>query len=107
MTIPSLDELELLHVRVCQAVTDPKRIRIMYALHEQPQHVSALAELLEMPQPTVSRHLSVLRQRALVITDRDGNIVNYRLADTRIIQILELMRQVLRDAIERQARLIE
>ncbi|HUN06808.1 MAG TPA: metalloregulator ArsR/SmtB family transcription factor [Aggregatilineales bacterium] len=103
MSIPGTDELQLLHEQICQAVGDVKRIQILYALHEQPRHVSALAELLEMPQPTVSRHLTVLRERALVIADRQGPAVVYRLADPRLIDVLNLMRQLLRDTLERRA----
>jgi ArsR family transcriptional regulator, zinc-responsive transcriptional repressor len=103
MSIPGTDELQLLHEQICQAVGDVKRIQILYALHEQPRHVSALAELLEMPQPTVSRHLTVLRERALVIAERQGPAVVYRLADPRLIDVLNLMRQLLRDTLERRA----
>ncbi|HOU42618.1 MAG TPA: ArsR family transcriptional regulator, partial [Promineifilum sp.] len=43
MDQPSLDELNLLHASVCQALGDPKRLLILYALAERPRHVSALA----------------------------------------------------------------
>lgn len=103
MAIPTLDELSLLHEQICQAVGDPKRIQILYALFERPRHVTALADALDIPQPTVSRHLSVLRQRALVIAERDGAAVIYRLADPRIIQVLDMMRQLLRESLERRS----
>ena len=100
---PTQDELNLLHANICQALGDPKRIMILYALHEQPRHVSALADHLGMPQPTVSRHLRVLRQRALVLTERNGPAVVYRLGDKRMIGVLDTMRQIMRDTLERQA----
>lgn len=103
MEPPTLDELTLLHANICQALGDPRRILILYALREQPRYVSALADDLDMPQPTVSRHLQVLRQRALVIAERDGAAVVYRLADERIVEILDMMRLLLRDALTRQA----
>ena len=106
MEAPTLNELTLLHANVCQALSDPKRILILYALHEQPRHVSLLADDLDMPQPTVSRHLTVLRQRALVTSEREGAAVIYRLADSRIIDILNNMRQVLRDALTRQTNVL-
>ena len=106
MTYPQLDELNLLHANICQALGDPKRIQILYALYEQPRHVTALAEALDMPQPTVSRHLRVLRQRALVLTEREGPAVYYRLADDRIIDVLNTMRELLRDTMARQANLL-
>ena len=103
MVYPQIEELTLLHANICQALGDPKRIQILYTLHDQPQHVSALAKTLNTPQPTISRHLRVLRQRSLVLTERDGPAVVYRLADPRIIDVLEAMRQVLRDAVARQS----
>ena len=61
MPHPPLEELNRLHANLCQAVADPKRILIIYALHDHPRNVSTLAADLEIPQPTVSRHLRVLR----------------------------------------------
>ena len=78
----------------------------LYALYGEPRYVSALAEDLGMPQPTVSRHLQVLRQRALVQTERDGQTVVYSLTDTRIIEVLNTMRQILRDSLDRQANVL-
>jgi len=103
MNSPSLDELTLLHANICQALGDPKRILILFALSEQPHHVTALAEELGMPQPTVSRHLGVLRDRGLVQTERNGTAVIYSLTDARIIEVLNTMRQILRDVLEQQS----
>jgi ArsR family transcriptional regulator len=101
-TLPSLEELNLLHRKICIAVGDPKRILIMYTLHEQPRHVTALAKALKMPQPTVSRHLGILRQRALVKAERNGQAVVYSLADDRIITVLDIMRDLLRETLEQE-----
>lgn len=106
MALPPPEELNLLHSRVCQALGDPTRLQILYALHDEPIRVTTLAELLGIPQSSVSRHLAVLRQRALVIAERNGTEVYYRLADDRLIQVLDLMRQVLRDSIERQTNML-
>jgi ArsR family transcriptional regulator len=102
METPTPDELTLLHANVCQALGDPKRIQILYALYRRPRHVSALARDLNLPQPTVSRHLRVLRQCALVNPERNGAAVVYQLADTRVIDVLDTMRLVLRSALGRQ-----
>lgn len=106
MEIPQIEELELLHANICQALGDPKRIQILYALHGEPRYVSALADDLGMPQPTVSRHLQVLRQRSLVLTERDGQTVVYSLADSRIIEVLNTMRRIMRDALDRQTNVL-
>jgi ArsR family transcriptional regulator len=107
MPIIPIEEINLLHLNICQAVSDPKRIQILYALSDHPYHVNALAQALNTPQPTISRHLALLRQRSLVVAERDGTTVTYRLADPRIIAILDIMRQLLRDTVERQADALE
>ena len=48
-------EVNLLHANLCQALADPKRILILYALHEGPKHVSELGDAIEAPQSSVSR----------------------------------------------------
>jgi ArsR family transcriptional regulator len=96
MVEPQLEqEVELLHSRVCQALADPKRILLLYLLSSGAKCVTELVESLGVPQPTVSRHLAVLRERELVQTDRQGTSIYYTLADHRIIDALDLMRQVL------------
>lgn len=103
MAFPPLRELSLLHTNICKALGDPKRIQILYALDEQPRNVTSLASILDIPQPTISRHLAILRQRSLVMTERDGQMVVYRLADRRIIDVLDTMRTILRDSLARQS----
>jgi DNA-binding transcriptional ArsR family regulator len=101
-----LDELNQLHANMCQALADPKRILILYALAEEARNVSTLAGDLALAQPTVSRHLRVLRQQSLVGTRREGPSVIYYLADERIVQVLDTMQQVMLDALERQTELL-
>jgi ArsR family transcriptional regulator len=103
MALPALDELNLLHSNICQALGDPKRLQILYVLHDQTRHVTALAEALDVPQPTVSRHLRVLRECGLVHSKRNGPAVYYSVADERIIQVLDTMRTMLRDLLGRQS----
>jgi len=108
MELPILEqEINLLHERVCYALGDPKRILILYVLAEKGRYVNEISELLDMPQPTVSRHLRVLRERELVETDRQGPAVFYSLSDQRIIQALDLMRGILTSKIEARADLTQ
>jgi DNA-binding transcriptional ArsR family regulator len=106
MTTPTLDELNLLHTNMCHAIADPKRIQILYALHEQPRNVTALAEALETPQPTISRHLTILRERSIVLTERDGTSVTYRIADPRVIEVLDVLRLMLKESLEKKTNAI-
>lgn len=93
-------EVNLLHNRVCVALGDPKRIMVLYFLAEGGAYVNDIASLLDMPQPTVSRHLRVLRDRGLVLTERRGTSVFYTLSDHRVIEALDLLRGILASQLE-------
>ncbi|HAF60724.1 MAG TPA: transcriptional regulator [Anaerolineaceae bacterium] len=104
MDVKSLElEVNLLHERVCSALSDTTRIMILYLLAERDMFVNEIADELDAPQSTISRHLKVLRERNLVSTERQGTAVLYSIVDRRIIQSLDLMRAILNDQIRADA----
>jgi ArsR family transcriptional regulator len=108
MISPALtEEITALHAGICSALADPRRILILYALNEKPSNVSDIAEALGISQPTASRHLNLLRERGLVTAKREGQSVVNTLADQRIIQALDLLREVLASNLQSQAVLAE
>lgn len=98
-------EVNALHAEICAGLADPKRIVLLYELADGPKNVTDLVEALGMAQPSVSRHLKVLRDRGMVIATRLGPTVEYRLSDERLIQALDLLRAVLRDTLAHRAEL--
>jgi ArsR family transcriptional regulator len=96
------EEVVRLHAQVCSGLADPNRILIIYSLAEGPRSVNDIAAKVELPQPTVSRHLKILRERGIVRFERDGQSINYRLSDLRIIQALDLLRATLADQLKEQ-----
>ncbi len=99
-------EINLLHAQICQGLADPTRIFLLYALNEGPQRVTDLVEALDLPQPTVSHHLKILRERGLVVAEREGTAVYYSLADPRVIKALDMLREVLADILMQRAKLM-
>lgn len=99
-------ELSQLEANLCIALADPTRLLILYALNERPRNVTELTSEVGATQPTTSRHLKVLRERGLVTTTRQGVNVIYELTDSRLIEALDLLRNVLRTTITQKASLI-
>lgn len=60
-------------------VAEPTRLRILNCLAAAPLFVSDLQAVLELPQPTVSRHLKVLRSADVVRDTPIAQFVLYRL----------------------------
>lgn len=100
-------EIELLHAHICEGLGDPKRVMILYLLASGPSNVAELTAALGIAQPTVSHHLKVLRDRGLIVARREGTSVYYFLADQRIIQALDLLREMLADLLAQRAGLLE
>jgi ArsR family transcriptional regulator len=101
------EEVIQLEADFCAALSDPTRIFILYALNERPLNVTELTNELGLPQPTISRHLKVLRERGLVFTERQGTAITYHLTDQRVIQAMDLLRSAMRDRLTQQANLVE
>lgn len=100
-------EVTQLHAEICGGLADPNRILILYELSQSPHNVTELSINLKMPQPLVSRHLKVLRERGMVTSTRKGTVIEYTLADERLIQALDLLRAVMRDGLTKRAELVE
>lgn len=87
-----------------RALGDPTRVRILELLGEHGElSVTELVERLRQSQPKVSNHLACLRWCGFVHTRRDHPTVYYRVADTRITELLALGRALLADNAEHVA----
>jgi ArsR family transcriptional regulator len=98
-------EVNQLHAEICGGLADPTRIIILYTLSQSPRNVTELCNELNMPQPLISRHLKVLRERGMVTTERRGTVILYSLGDVRLIEALDLLRAVMRDGLTKRAEL--
>lgn len=101
------DELIALHARVCKGIADPKRLLIINALRNGERSVMELCEWLHLPQANVSQHLAVLRDRGLVSTRRDAQRVFYSLTSMKIIEAIDLLREVMAEQMDASTELRE
>src|SRR4051794_22151909 len=70
--------------RTLKAFADPVRLRLLNLLSgDREICVCHLHEALDLPQPTVSRHLAYLRKTGLAVARKDGLWVHYKLGRSR------------------------
>ena len=86
--------------RIATGVREVMRIQLLAALLHGERSVTELTQLLKRSQPSVSKHLRVLRDQQLVRTRRERNRVFYRIADDQppgeaVIALLELLERSL------------
>ena len=97
-------QLDELHAELCKVFTHPTRIRILELLRDGEVTVGALADALDVAQPHVSQHLTVMRNAGVLDNRRHGPNVYYRLTDPRIVDAFDTIREVLTERLDGRAR---
>ena len=64
-------------VDFCKALGDETRQKILQMLREEEMCVSDIVEAFDMSQPTISHHLSVLKNLGLVRARKEGKQIYY------------------------------
>jgi len=82
---------------VAKSLADENRLRILLCVNDGKKSVSGIVEELNLSQPLVSHHLKELRRALLVKVERSGPFVYYEIADSRILTILEALKELATD----------
>ncbi len=84
---------------ICQTLASPKRLQILNLLQEGELSVGAMVRALGIAKANLSQHLTVMRQKGILITRREGTVIFYRLATPYITEACKIMRQVMLDVL--------
>ena len=76
------------------AIAHPNRIRILEELQKEVKCNCELAPALRLEQSNLSRHLKILTQAGILISWKDGLRVNFKIADERIFDLLDLSESI-------------
>lgn len=74
-----------------KAMSNQHRLLILCLLNDKELSVSEINNALEIPQSTLSQHLSVLRKDNLVTTRRDAQTIYYALASKEVKVIISTL----------------
>lgn len=89
-----------IQAEVCKALSNPKRLEIIYALKGGELTVGEIVARVGLPKANVSQHLGVLRSACVLKSRRQGTSVHYRIANSKIVKACALMREVLIEELE-------
>lgn len=65
--------------KVFKALGDPTRRQILQLLREREMSAGEIAEFFALAKPTLSGHFNVLREAELVVSEKTGTTITYRL----------------------------
>ncbi len=76
-------------IKVCG---HPLRLKILCLIEKQDACVSDLWQCLEQPQPVISQHLAVLKEKGIVESLTEGNKRIYRITDDFTLSVIRAMK---------------
>ena len=90
------------HAEMCKVFSNATRLRILNSLREGEMPVAAIAGKLGVTLGAVSSHLLMMKRRRVLLSRKQGNQVFYRLANPKMLQAFDLIREILYEQIKQE-----
>jgi rhodanese-related sulfurtransferase len=94
MNRPAKERLFQLVAQVAGAIANPHRLELLDLLVQAPRSVEQLALASSMSIANASQHLQRLKRAGLVLGERQGTTIRYRLADPAVARLWTELRSV-------------
>jgi len=98
---------EELKANILTALAHPNRIRILEFLKDGFKCNCEIAPALVLEQSNLSRHMKILVQEGIVVSWKDGLRVNYKIADERIIDIIDTAGSIVHKSAKEKIKVLE
>lgn len=100
-------ELYKIHAEMCKVFSNPTRLEILNLLRDKEMSVSELIAKTKLSQANISQHLSIMKSKGIVTSNRKGKNVYYKLSNPKIIKAFDIIREVLMDRLKKNSKIIE
>jgi DNA-binding transcriptional ArsR family regulator len=100
-------QLRAYKASVFQALSHPTRIAIVEVLRDGELAAGAIQERLGVEQANLSQHLTILRNRQIVVNRKEGNQVFYSLRNKVLVEVLDIMRRYCQQALSETMQLLD
>lgn len=78
-----------------RALSERVRLRLLHLIGDTELCVCFFVEALQLPQPTISRHLAYLRKAEMVTARREGLWMHYRVVKPSNVAVAKVLENVL------------
>ncbi|MEW6748951.1 MAG: metalloregulator ArsR/SmtB family transcription factor [Candidatus Micrarchaeota archaeon] len=101
------EDIYQLHAEMCKVFSNPVRLKLLDLLKDGRTHpVGELQKKSGLGQANVSQHLSLMKQRGVVLSKREGRKILYCLSNQRIVEAFEIIRSVLSERMTARERVL-
>ena len=100
------DQIYSYHAEMCKVFSHPKRLELIDLLRDEEMSVGELSEKLDLAPANLSQHLAMMRERRLLVCRKEGNTVYYRVANSKLLRVFDMLQDILFEQIRQDAELI-
>ena len=90
-----MKELYKMHAEMCKVFSNQIRLEILDLLRDKELSVTELIGSTNLSQVNVSQHLSIMKSKGIVTSNKNGKNVYYKLTNPKIIKAFDIIREVL------------
>jgi DNA-binding transcriptional ArsR family regulator len=91
-----------LQANMLGVLANPKRLMIMDLLGEGAKTVTEIASVLNMTLQNASQHLRLMKEQSIVVAQRDGQTVTYRLTTPVFKECCETVRKAMIEEVRKK-----
>jgi len=96
-----------IHAEMCKVFSNPIRLEILNLLRDKEMSVTELVKKSGLTQANISQHLSIMKSKDIVISNRKGKNIYYKLSNPKIIKAFDIIREILTERLKKNERIIK
>ena len=99
-------ELYNLHAEICKVFSNPIRLEILDLLRDKKMSVTELMNKSKLTQANISQHLSIMKSKGIVTSERRSKNIFYKLTNPKILKAFDIIREVLNERLEKNRKIL-
>jgi len=101
-----MKELYEIHAEMCKVFSNATRLEILNLLRDRELSVTELIEKTKLSQTNISQHLSIMKSKGIVSSNRKGKNIYYKITNPKIIKAFDIIRDVLTEKLKKNGNVI-
>jgi len=102
-----MKEIYEIHAEMCKLFSNATRLEILNLLRGRELSVTELIEKTKLSQANISQHLSIMKSKGIVVSNRKGKNVYYKLTNPKIIKAFDIIRDVLAEKLKKNGKIVK
>ena len=92
---------------MCKIFSNSTRLEILNLLRDKELSVTELIEKTKLSQANISQHLSIMKAKGIVTSNRKGKNAYYKLTNPKIIKAFDIIRDVLAEKLKKNGKIVK